>query len=647
MPLTKLQFKPGINRETTAYTNTGGWFDMDKVRFRAGFPEKIGGWEKDYTTFSFLGVCRDMHPWRSLIGELLIGVGTSLKYYINEGGAFNDITPLRTTSSAGDSTFAATNGSSTVRVNTSVAHGAVTNDFVIFSGAASLGGNITADVLNQEFQITRVTDNAFDISARTVSSISSITVDGELAPTLVAANSSDTGNGGGSTVTKYELSSGLDTTVLGTGWGAGPWSRGTWGSAHSSFVITDALRLWSADNFGEDLLFCPRNGNIYYWKRSTSTTTYQRAVELSSLSGAGATDGKAPTIARQVMVSDNDRHVIAFGCDPESNLGTQDPLLIRFSDQESLTEWNALPTNTAGELRIGSGSEIVQAVETRQQILVFTDSSLHAMQYLGPPFTFGLQMISEATTIRGPMAAVAVDDSVFWMGKNDFYVYSGGVQTLNCTVKDYVFNDFNHEQSHKVFGATNTAFSEIWWFYPSDGNLEIDRYVVFNYEQKIWFYGTMVRTAWIDRELDEYPMATGADGYLYTQEFGFNDGSTSPCTPITAYIESSPIDIADGNQFSFVRRLIPDLTFVNSLTIAAEPQATFTVQARNFPGQSWQTTDSDTVSKTASVPIEQYTNQVFLRLRGRSIAIKIESSQEDTTWRLGSPRLEIRPDGTR
>ena len=384
MPLTKLQFKPGINRETTAYTNTGGWFDMDKVRFRAGFPEKIGGWEKDYTTQSFLGVCRDMHPWRSLIGELLIGVGTSLKYYINEGGAFNDITPLRNTSSAGDSTFAATNGSSTVRVNTSGAHGAVTNDFVIFSGAASLGGNITADVLNQEYQITRVTDNAFDISARTVSSISSITVDGELAPTLVVANSSDTGNGGGSTVTKYELSSGLDTTVVGAGWGVGPWSRGTWGSAHSSFVISDALRLWSADNFGEDLLFCPRNGNIYYWKRSTSVTTYQRAVELSSLSGAGATDGKAPTIARQIMVSDNDRHVIAFGCDPESNLGTQDPLLIRFSDQESLTEWNALPTNTAGELRIGSGSEIVQAVETRQQILVFTDSSLHAMQYLWP-----------------------------------------------------------------------------------------------------------------------------------------------------------------------------------------------------------------------------------------------------------------------
>ena len=256
-------------------------------------------------------------------------------------------------------------------------------------------------------------------------------------------------------------------------------------------------------------------------------------------------------------------------------------------------------------------------------------------------------MISEATTIRGPMAAVAVDDSVFWMGKNDFYVYSGGVQTLNCTVKDYVFNDFNQQQSHKVFGATNTAFSEIWWFYPSEGSLEIDRYVVFNYEQKIWFYGTMVRTAWMDRELDEYPMATGADGYLYTQEFGFNDGSTAPCTPITAYIESSPIDIADGNQFSFVRRLIPDLTFVNSLTTAAEPTATFTVQARNFPGQSWQTTDSDTVSKTASVPIEQYTNQVFLRLRGRSIAIKIESSQEDTTWRLGSPRLEIRPDGTR
>ena len=645
MPLTKLQFRPGITKDTTAYTNTGGWFSMDKVRFRAGFPEKIGGGEKNYP-LSFLGICRALHPWRTLISELLIGVGTNLKYYINEGGTFNDITPIRYTAAAGDAVFSATNGSSTLTVTTTADHGAVTNDFVTFSGAVSLGGNITAAVLNQEYQLTKTGDKTYTIQARTAAtSIESITVDGQLSPTLVTAYSSDTGNGGSSVVGTYEINTSLDTTIIGTGWGAGAWSRGTWGSASSAIVVTDTLGLWSHDNFGEDLLLNQRNGDIFYWDRSSSTPTYARAVALSSLSGAGATDGKAPTVARQIMVSDNDRHVIAFACDPESSLGTQDPLLIRFSDQESLTTWNALPTNTAGELRIGSGSEIIQAVETRQQILVFTDSSLHVMQYLGPPFTFGLQMISEATTIRGPMAAVAVDDSVFWMGKNDFYVYDGSVKTLPCTVTDYVFSDFNLDQAEKVFAATNTSFSEIWWFYPSSSSDENDSYVVFDYDQNIWFYGTIVRTAWADREVDNYPIAASTDGYLYDHELGFDDGSTDPATAISAYIESSPIDLAEGNDFSFVRRIIPDLTFRDST--AASPVATFTLKARNFPGQSYQTTDDETVTSTALVPVQQYTNQVFVRLRGRSVALRVESSDTGVGWRLGSPRIDIRQDGAR
>ena len=636
MPLTKLQFRPGINKEATSYSNEGGWNDCDKVRFKQGFPEKIGGWTKKGSN-SFLGTCRALHPWQTLALEKFVGLGTSDKYYIEEGEAYYDITPLRSTTAAGDVTFSASNGSSTITV-TDTGHGAIAGDFVTFSGAATLGGNITANVLNQEYEINSVTDtNTYTILAREVSTLGSVTVDGSYTPTQVNANSSDTGNGGSSVVGKYQISKGLDTGVGGNGWGAGTWGRLTWGSG-ATITTTSVLRLWTHDNFGEDLLINSRNAGIYYWDKTNGLTT--RAVELNTLAGSS----KAPTIATQVLVSDRDRHIIAFGCDPESNIGTQDPLVIRFSSQESLTDWESKATNTAGELRLGSGSEIVCATETRQQVLVFTDASLYTMQFIGPPFTFGINLISENISIRSSMASIAVEDAVFWMGLNDFYVYAGSVNKIPCTVKDHVFGNINKEQASKVFAAANASFSEIWWFYPSSDSTEIDKYVIFNYQQKIWYVGSLNRTAWMDRGVSELPIAASTDGYLYDHETGDDDGSTNPVSAISAHIESSQMDIADGDQFSFITRIIPDLTFRNS---ADGSTATLTLKTRNAPGGNYLQTDSASVTKSATVPVEQFTQDARVRLRGRSFALRVESTTTGIGWRLGSPRIDIRPDGRR
>ena len=641
MPLTKLQFRPGVNRETTSYTNEGGWFDCDKVRFRFGTPEKIGGWEKQSSN-SFLGTCRALHPFVALSGESYLSVGTHLKYYINEGGAYNDITPLRETTAAGAVTFSATDGSSTITV-TDTNHGALENDFVTFSGAVTLGGTITADILNQEYQIAAIVNsNTYEIEARAVASLADITIDGQYTPTLVVANASDTGNGGASVVGAYQVNTGLDTTVAGTGWGAGTWGRGTWGSAASLTAIGSILRIWGHDNFGEDLVFNIRDGGLFYWDKSTSSAPFARAVALSDLAGA---DPTTPTIAKQVLVSDRDRHIIVFGCDPENDIGVQDPLLIRFSDQGNPTVWQSLATNTAGDLRIGSGSQIITAVETRQQMLVFTDVSLHAMQFLGPPFTFGINEISTNITIAGPLASIAVEDTVFWMGREEFYVFNGQVQKLPCSVRSYVFNDFNETQAEKVTAGVNSSFSEVWWLYPSAGSDNIDRYVVYNYQEQVWYYGTLARSVWLDRGINQFPLAAGQDGYLYLHEKGLDDGSTTPAVAISAYIESSQMDIGDGENFVFMRRLIPDLTFDSST--AASPQADFTLQTRNYPGGPYLQTSTDAVTRTATVPVEQFTNQVNLRLRGRSFALKIASSDMGVAWRLGSPRVDIRPDGRR
>ena len=639
MPLSKLQFKPGVNREITAYSNEGGWFDIDNVRFQKGYPEKIGGWQKR-SSYSFLGTCRALHPWVSLSRDQYVGVGTHLKYYIDEGGFYNDVTPLRLTTSAGAITFTATNGSSELTVSHSN-HGAVVNDFVTYSGAASLGGLITANVLNQEYYVTEVVNaSSYKIKARAAdTSISDITYNGQLNPSLVAANGSDTGNGGGSVVGAYQINTGLDIGVSGAGWGAGTWGRGTWGSASSDAIVTNTLRLWSHDNFGEDLIMNVRDGGIYYWDETNTLST--RGVDITTLAGSDS----APTVAKQVLVSDRDRHIIAFGCDTEANPGVQDPLAIRFSSQESLTDWASTATNTAGELRLGSGSEIVTALETRQQILVFTDTTLYSMQFLGPPFTFGVNSLSENITIAGPNAAVAVDDNVYWMGRAEFYVYSGAVQRLPCLVRDFIFSDINEEQLDKINAALNTEHSEIWWYYPSANSSEVNRYVVFNYQEQVWYYGSFGRTAWIDRGIFDFPFAANADGYIYEHEIGFDDGTTNPTTAINAYIQSSPMDIGDGEQFMLLRKMIPDVDFRDSTAVL--PDVNITLDVKNAPDGTYSKTETDTFVKTQAAAVSARTEQLYFRLRGRQMRFKIESEDLGVTWRLGSPRLDIRPDGRR
>ena len=636
MPLSKLQFRPGINKESTSYSNEGGWFDCDKVRFRAGFPEKIGGWAKK-TPNSHLGVTRALHPWQTISLANYMGVGTNVKYYVLYGGAYYDVTPLRATTSAGDVTFAATNGSSIITV-TETAHGAIVGDFVTFSGAATLGGLVTAEVLNQEYQIETVPSaNTFTIIAREVNPVSRITVNGIYTPVAVTANASDSGNGGGSTVGAYQLNIGLNTAISGDGWNAGTWGRGTWNSATTP-TVESVLRLWTHDNFGEDIIINIYNGGLYYYDSSAGLTN--RAIVLSLVSGAVS----PPSVATKVLVSDVDLHVIAFGCDSEDDPGTQDPLLIRFSDQRNALDWKATVDNTAGDLKISSGSKIITAIETKREILVFTDTSIYSMQFIGPPDTFGITIVSEGISIRSPNSAVAIEDNVFWMGNNEFYVYNGAVQKVPCTLRDFVFSDFNTLQSEKVFAGVNSSFSEVWWFYPSSSSNEIDKYVIYNYQQQIWYYGSLNRTAWLDRGVNELPTAASTDYYLYNHETGDDDGSTDPVTAITAHIESSQMDIGEGDQFSFINRIIPDLTFRNS---DIGKKATLSLKARNFPGGNYLQSDSTDISKTATVPVEQFTNDAFIRLRGRSFALRVESTETGISWRLGSPRVDIRPDGRR
>ena len=782
MPFTPLKFKPGINREGTSYSNKGGWFDGNKIRFRLGLPEKIGGWSK-YSENTFLGTCRALFSWVALDGTKYLGLGTNLKYYIADGGTYNDITPVRKTTTD-VAVFSASNTSTTLTVTDS-AHGAVANDFVTFSGAASLGGTVTATVLNAEHQIASIVNN----NTYTITLAS-------------AANSSDSGNGGGSVVAKYQINTGLDSNFFGTGFGAGIWSgvdtdaltttlneeldasetevdvtsatgitassgdiiqvedelmlvgtistntltvtrgyggataathlngttvtlavgnataqasddyvtlingsglasdvtvttatvdsaanfassgyikiqdeiieytgttsttftglnRGAfgttaathadniavieasqgWGMPATSTVSGANLSNWTHDNFGEDLLMNIKNGGIFYWDRTTGTST--RAIELKDISGSSF----APTLAKQIMVSDQSRHVIAFGCDGESSIGTQDPLIIRFSDQESLTQWQTLATNSAGELRISTGSEIVIAIQTKQQILVFTDVSLHGLQFLGPPFTFGLSEISRNITVASPMAVVAVNDLVFWMGSKEFYAFGGTVQRLPCTVLDYVFSDFNRDQIGKVTAGHNSSYAEVWWFYPSKNSTTNDRYVVYNYQEQAWYYGTLTRTAWVDRGINQYPIAAGTDNTLYYHEFGQDDGSTNPPSAISANIESSQLDLEQGDKFALIQKVIPDVTFKDST--ANTPVLNMTVKATNAPGINFNETSSSNVTRTATSPVEAYTDQLHIRLRGRAFAFKIESSTTGVMWRLGVPRLEVRPDGRR
>jgi hypothetical protein len=708
-----LKFKPGIVSDVTSYSAEGGFVDGDKVRFRFGFPEKFGGWEK-YSPNQYLGSARRLHNWVALDGSDFMGIGTHLKYYIEEGQTFNDITPIRNTTSAGDVTFSATNGSTTITV-TDPAHGANEKDFVTFSGASSLGGTITATILNAEFQIVSlISSNSYTITSS------------------VAANSSDTGNGGGSVVGAYQINVGLDVTVGGTGWGAGQWSGTTsgalatqlnealddsetdvdvddetgmntandvilvdnelmlvsattddntmtvtrghsgttaathadntlvrlavgnadsandfvgWGNAASVTVPGAQIRLWSHDNFGEDIIINPRDGGIFYWDKTNGLGN--RAIELSATSTYSG-ETSVPTVAKQVLVSDQDRHVIVFGCDglgtnssATQGNGVQDPLLIRFSSQENPVDFFPTATNTAGDLRLGGGSTFVQAVETKQQILVFTNKTLHAMKFIGPPFTFGLQELSKNITIMSPFSAIAVEDAVFWMGVDTFYVYSGG-QTIQlpCTVKDKVFLDFNFEERDKVHVGLNSEFSEILWFYPSSSGTTVDKYVAYNYLEKVWYYGTLARQAWLDRGIRNLPQATG-NQYLYNHEVGFDDDGSA----MTSFIESASIDIGDGDKFVSLKQVIPDITFNGSTSV--NPDVSFTMKSRNNPGANFNQTTENTTQRSATSPVEQFTQKLDYRLRGRSFALRIDSTSLGTKYKLGTPRVDVREDGRR
>jgi len=1044
MPLANLKFKPGINKEVTSYSNEGGWIDGDKIRFKFGYPEKIGGWTKTNST-TFEGTARALHNWVALDGSNYLGVGTNEKYYIEEGQQLSDITPVRSSITPGVITFSATDGETTLTV-THANHGAVEGDHVTFSGAATLGGNVTAAVLNAEHQVSRLinensyeielsvtatasdtgngsstdstvdvsdgtftlsgdvsdgnitdstvdtsdgnfdlsittsdgnsTDSTVDISdgtlsdstvditlgsssltmddttgitagdvitatgvpsGTTVSSVTngttivmsknatlngtnitatffnettaktvtmddtssitagdgisgtgipdgttvvsvddgttltisqaatadstnmtatffndassktltltdtstvtagdsvsgtgipdgttvvsvddgttltisqSATADGTVTGTffndassktvtmddtssvtagdgitatgipdnttvvsvddgttltisqsatadgtnvsatffnvadsksITVADSSSvtvgdtisgtgipddatvtaipdgttltisdsatadgtgvtltffndadsktvaidssanlavgftvsgTGIPSGTTITAinsgvefeisqsatadgtnitatfngltadYQINSGLDSMVGGNGWGSSTWGRLGWGDA-SELTTTTKLRTWSHDNFGEDLIINPRDAGIYYWDRTNNTDT--RAVNITDLAGAN----QVPTVAKQIMVSDTNRHVLAFGTNPQGS-AVQDPLLIRFSDQESITNWNATATTTAGDLRLGSGSEFIQAIETKREILVWTDTALSSLRFLGPPFTFGLQQLSNNITIMGPKAATSTEDVTFWMGVDSFYMYAGQTQQLPCSVKEHVFDNFNLAQKDKVIAGINSSFSEIWWFYPSTENSvanggtgENDKYVVYNYAEQSWYYGSLGRTAWLDRGIRNFPIAASG-GYLFEHEVGYDDDGSA----MSSYIESAPMDIGDGDKFVYIRRVLPDLTFTGSSELSS-PQATFTLKAKNFPGGGFQDTDSGDVARLSSAPVETFTNQIHVRSRGRSFALRVDSDALGSKWKLGTPKVDQREDGKR
>ena len=626
MAVTKLIFNPGINKEFTDLMDKGGWSDGNLVRFRKGLPEKIGGWEKTVTS-SYEGTGRALTAWVALDATKYLGLGTTTKYYIQSGDNFNDITPIRKTST-NSITFAATNGSSTITVTDS-SHGAVANDTVTISGAVSLGGLVTATVLNQEYQIATVTGvNTYTITAKDTSGAT------------VTANSSDSGNGGSGVDGVYQINVGLDTYVESTGWGAGLWGASTWGSA-TALSETNQLRLWSHDAFGEDLIINPRNGGIFYWDESNGLSN--PAVNITTLAGANL----APTKGIQTIVSDIDRHVIVLGADPivgSARSGSIDPLLIAFSDQESATEWEPTSTNTAGSLRLSSGSQIVGGLRSRQETLIWTDTSLYSMQFVGAPFTFGINLINENVGLISPNGVVNAPDSVYWMARDGFYSYSGSVSRLTCSVLNYVLDDFNQGQAFKVVAFTNREFNEVGWFYPSGSSSENDRYVVYNYLEGAWSIGELSRTAWLDDGIFQKPRAAGKDSsvnYVYTHE-NSDDADGLPMDNV--FIESGDIDIDDGEKFGFVKKIIPDVKFFGDNSSAG--QINFVLKTRNFPGDSLSTNSTNNVTSS--------TQQNYVRARSRQMVFRAQSDDDAATglrtgfrWRLGANRFEIRPDGKR
>ena len=704
MPLSKILYKPGVNRENTRYTNEGGWYVSEKVRFRQGTPEKIGGWAR-ISAYTFLGICRALWNWVTLGSQNLMGVGTNLKYYIEQGGQYNDITPIRTRnySAALTNPFDTVNLSTTVTVN-DTAHGAQVGDLVYFSGASAVGGVPAAELNTRHVIATLVSANAYTIVVTTAAT-STVTGGGGsvtaqyyintfalgsdpftangTTTVVVTANSHGALNGdfvtfsgatgtyasqltgefqityltintfsittssalaagsygGSSVLASYQINTGPAIQNPLVGWGSGGWGLGNWGQGVS---VNDSLRIWSANNWGEDLVFGPRKGGIYYWDASTTVTT--RGVAIQTLPGAIDT----PIVQNFIFVSDIYRFVLCFGCN-DTGSAIQDPMLIRWSDQESVTDWLPTAVNQAGSIRLSHGSEIITANQTRQEIVVFTNSSLYSLQYIGAPLVWGAQLLGDNISIIGPNAVATASGIVFWMGKDKFYTYSGRIETLNCDLRKYIFNDINMLQNEQVFAGTNESFNEIWWFYCSSDSTAINRYVVYNYLERIWHYGTLGRTAWIDVGLRDFPQATTYSQNIVSHELGNDDGETATTLPINAYIESAEFDIQDGHNLGFVYRIIPDITFSGSNT--QNPQVTMTLipmmnsgSGYNNP-QSLAGSSSATVTRTSTATIEQSTGQIYVRVRGRQMIFKIESDGLGVAWQLGAPRIDIRPDG--
>ncbi len=603
--LKKLQMKPGIVKDVTDYTAEGGWYDGDKVRFRLGFPETIGGWQK-YANYEFLGTCRQLHQWVAIDGTPYTAVGTNLKLYVESGLDFYDITPIRRTVVLGANPFQTQSTSNGKLIVTDVDNGVIVNDFVTFSGATSFD-NYTTAMLNAEFQVVEWIDE-----------------DSYVIEVTGVVSSSAGVNGGGSTVTAaYQINTGPNTQAFGLGWGVGYYSRGTWNSAVTSGIAGTQIRIWSFDNFGSDLVASVRGGGVYYWVETDGTSV--RAVALNSLSGSN----QSPTLSNGVLISETDRHIIVLGAN-EYGSETQDQLLVSWSSQEDALEWEARRDTTAGSYKLSSGSDIIAWSRSRQEILIWTDVALHSMAFTGPPYTFGFNLLAEDGTIIGPNAMAEALSSVFWMGLNEFRMYNGSVSTLPCPVQSYVFEDINFNQRYKVVAGTNNRYNEIWWFYPSADSDEINRYVLFNYIDNTWSIGSMDRTAWYDQSFTGYPLAAGTDGLLYTHETGQDNVEL----PIDKYIEGADMDIGDGDSYVFIKRLIPDFTQLGTNTSGVLEH---TVKRRNFPGQSF--TTAAVVEPTAT------TTENFIRVRGRQFAVRFASDEAGFGWRLGSPRIDIQPDG--
>lgn len=617
MALTKLQFRPGVNKEVTPYANKGGWVDSDKVRFRAGYPEKIGGWQS-LSSARFTGVCRAIFDWATLAGLRYVGIGTNSKYYVARGGDYYDITPVDRYSAIEDVTLGATAGSDLLQVN-SPSHGAVAGDFVVLINALGLGGAVTAVELNRELEVYDVLDgNAFRIQL------------------AVTATAGDTGNGGTNTMVAYLATAGSAQQTPTNGWGSAGWGDGAWGQEAAG---TTTIGIWNHANYGEDLIYAPRGGALYYWDASAGVSTR----------GTKITGGDAPLAHGTLMVSDSSRFVICFGCNPYGQVAL-DPMLVRWSDREQYNTWAPAVTNQAGEFRLSIGSKIMCGRQSRQEILCWTDTALYSMRYVGAPYVFGFTNMASEISLVSADAAVVVNGIAYWMGVDTFYTYDGRVAPLPCTLRKYIFQDINLQQAEQFFAGTVEAFTEVWWFYASAGSTTIDRYVVYNYGEKIWYHGNMQRTAWWDSALYSKPLAAFNDT-IVQHETGTDDLSSATPAPVMAFIESAPVDLGDGDKAAFVWRMLPDITFEGSS--AGAPQVT--VELRPFKGsgaplkspQSVGGQPAGDVVRTATAVVEQYTEQVPIRVRGRQIALRLESDTLGTAWQLGTPRVDMRPDGGR